>query len=214
MAKRSRAQIAAAGTKRDPTACAGAGRSTPECASGAAMSAGKGREPWYLPALDSAALSARERLTRRIFTTAQVVLCLVFVVSVGAAAAASDGMSAEALRSLFTGDPAMAITLVAACLQAFIAYLVGFSYKHYAKGDAGYAAGNLVVLLCAEILMRSPVGIAAMAVSLWRVWQCGSQRLSGWMSGRGVTGVLVDLSGSIIVLALAAVCLYASLQLW
>lgn len=98
-------------------------------------------------------------------------------------------------------------------MQPFVAYLVRLVRKHYVLGDAGYAAANLIVLLCAEMMMQSMVGVVAMAVLLWRVWRRGAQALAGWRRGRGVAGMAVDLSGSLAVLVVACICLFASARL-
>ena len=80
-------------------------------------------------------------------------------------------------------------------------------------GDAGYAAANLIVLLCAEMMLQSMVGVVAMAILLWRVWRRGAQVMGDWRRGRGVAEVLADVSGSVVVLVLAAVCLFASTRI-
>mgnify|MGYP006867315501 CR=1 FL=1 len=106
------------------------------------------------------------------------------------------GLSAEGLQATFAENPAASITLIAACLQPFVAYLLRFVYRHYAQGDTGYAVSNLIALLCAEMLLQNIVGIAGMAVLLWRTWRRGSEGLDAWRAHRGVGGMLVDISGA------------------
>ncbi len=209
MAKRTKSQIAAAGTKLDPVRAAVAdagGIAVGECSC-------KGTCDWYLAPLDQENLSRREQLTARIFTTVQVVLCLVLVATVVSLSMAGTGLSVDGLQDAFASNPAMAVSFLSACMQPFIAYLVRFVHSHYAAGDAGYAAANLIVLLCAEMMLQSMVGIVAMAILLWRVWHRGAQAMEGWRRGRGVAGVLVDVSGALVVLVVAGICLFASAQL-
>lgn len=209
MAKRTKSQIAAAGTKLDTVRAAVAdagGIAVGECSC-------KGTCDWYLAPLDQENLSRREQLTARIFTTVQVVLCLVLVATVVSLSMAGTGLSVDGLQDAFASNPAMAVSFLSACMQPFIAYLVRFVHSHYAAGDAGYAAANLIVLLCAEMMLQSMVGIVAMAILLWRVWHRGAQAMEGWRRGRGVAGVLVDVSGALVVLVVAGICLFASAQL-
>lgn len=211
MAKKTKAQAASAGTKADPKradATLSTAASTQDGTAGGAE-----RPSWYLPALDERNLSARERQTKRIFTTVQVVLCLVLVATGVSASAAAGGLTSEGLQAMFAKNPATAISLVASCLQPFVAYLVGFAYKHYVRGDAGYAAANLIALLCAEMMLQSMVGIVAIAILLWRVWRRGSQAMGDWTKARGIGGILVDISGPLVVIVFAGICLFASAQL-
>lgn len=212
MAKKTKRQMAAAGTKADAGCAAAAAGSGAAEAKAAAKTADE-RPSWYLAPLDERNLSAREQLTKRIFTTVQVVLCLVLVATVASTSMAAGGLSGDALKSVFAENPATAISLIASCLQVFIAYLLGFVYKHYARGDAGYAAANLIALLCAEMLLQSMVGIVGTALLLWRVWRRGSQAIGDWAHGRGVGGILADISGALVVIAFGAICLFASTQL-
>lgn len=165
VAKKTKSQLAAVGTKMDParTAVAGAG--------GVAADGrlGKGGFDWHLAPLDQENLSRREQLTARIFTTVQVVLCLVLVATVVSLSMVGTGLSADGLQEVFASNPAMAVSFLSACAQPFVAYLVRLVRRHYVAGDAGYAAANLIVLLCAEMMLQSMVGIVAMAILLWRV---------------------------------------------
>lgn len=213
VAKKTKAQAAAAGTKADPKRDERmADKASAKQVAATAKVSGE-RESWYVPALDEANLSAREQLTKRMFTTVQVVLCLVLVATFASMSLTSGGLSAEGLQALFTSNPASAVGMLAACVQPFIAYLLRLVYRHYVKGDAGYAAANLIALLCAEMALQSMVGIIAMALLLWRVWRRGAEGLAGWRENRRVGGVLADLSGSIVVLVLAVVCLFASMRI-
>lgn len=94
-----------------------------------------------------------------------------------------------------------------------MAYLLRFVYRHYAQGDTGYAVSNLIALLCAEMFLQNIVGIAGMAVLLWRTWRRGSEGLGVWRAHRGIGGMLVDISGALVVLALAGICFFASTRL-
>lgn len=154
--------------------------------------------------------SPRERLTRRVFVAVEVALVAVPFVYLGASGLlGADLTTREGLSAAVGANPLVAVGLVTSFIQVFVAYLLRFSYRHYERGDAGYAAGNLVGLLCAEMLMQNVAGIAGIAVLLWRTWRRSSADLRGWVERRGPLGVLADISGSLVVLVLAAVCAFA-----
>lgn len=106
VAKKTKSQLATVGTKMDParTAVADAG--------GVAADGrlGKGGCDWHLAPLDQENLSRREQLTARIFTTVQVVLCLVLVATVVSLSMAGTGLSVDGLQDAFASNPAMAVS--------------------------------------------------------------------------------------------------------
>lgn len=210
MAKKTRAQAAARGTKADAARLA---RTNARSGGSRGNQATGGRPTWWLPALNEANLSNREQLTKRMFATVQVVLCLVLAATFVSISLTSGGLSVEGLQGLFARNPAATVSILAACAQPFVAYLLRFVYKRYVEGDAGYATANLIALLCAEMTLQSMVGTIAMALLLWRVWQRGARCMAAWRKHRGIGGMLVDLSGSIVVMTLGTVCLIASMRL-
>lgn len=210
MAKKTRAQAAARGTKADAARLA---RTNARSGGSRGNQATGGRPTWWLPALNEANLSNREQLTKRMFATVQVVLCLVLAATFVSISLTSGGLSVEGLQGLFARNPAATVSILAACAQPFVAYLLSFVYKRYVEGDAGYATANLIALLCAEMTLQSMVGTIAMALLLWRVWQRGARCMTAWRKHRGIGGMLVDLSGSIVVMTLGTVCLIASMRL-
>ena len=146
--------------------------------------------------------SKREQLTHRIVMTVQVILVIFPFALVGYSSVAGMGLE-EAMRS----DPAFAVSFIAAMAQPL------FAYRHYAAGDGGYALGNVIGLICAEAFLQNLVGLAGMALILWRMWPVTGGELSEWRERRGAAGVLVDISGALAVLAIGLICAFASWRL-
>ena len=208
MAKRKRAHAARRGTKADPERTERAAEEVRGSATshGGALGAEDG-----IPARYD---TPRERLTRRIFIAVEVVLVLIPLVHLGIAGVLNAGAAAmESLRVMIEQNPAFLVTSIAALLQPFVAYLMRIAYRHYLRDEAGYTAANLVVLLCAEVALQNMVGIVGMAVLLWRIWGRASDDLGPWASSRRVGGVLADISGPLVVFALAALCAYANMRI-
>ena len=195
MGKKSRARVAAAGTRKDPE------RRVVE--SGQAESADKGKKvgahahPEWAPHLNSAS----EDLTAKLFT---------MVVVIGLFLASKDAASVDKLTEVFSQDPSMVVTFISACLQPFVAYMLYMVYRKYCEGDAGFVAGNLIGLLCSEILLLNIPGVIGMGILLWRVWRNVAPHFESWLIERRVAGVLADIVGSLVILALAFMCATAS----
>ena len=201
--KKSRAAIV--GTRADP-------RRDERVTEGVGARVGAGT-PWLVAPLDEGSLSKREYLTRRIFTTVEVVLCLVALAVIASLSIATGGITSESLRLLFHQNPTAAVGLVAGCAQPFVAYLLRNVYQRYAVGDVGCVLGNLIVFACAELLLQSALGFVAVVVLLWRTYPRCSSALVPWARHRHVGGVLVDVSGGLVVLVLAGILFYAHARL-
>ena len=72
------------------------------------------------------------------------------------------------------------------------------------------AAGNLIGLLCSEILLLNIPGVIGMGILLWRVWRNVAPHFESWLFERRAMGVLADIAGSLVILALAFMCATAA----
>lgn len=207
----SRAKAAAAGTKSDPNRtvrdAGGASRDTH-----VAKTSGK-RAKIVHSAWAPAANSAREQRTAQFFGVVEVLLVLVPVLLVASFVMMKGSLTAESLQSYFSEDPAFLVSFLAACVQPFAAYLLRLVHRKYLEGDMGYAAGNLIALLCAEMLLQNLVGVVGMVVLLWRVWKNAAPHMGDWVHERRFGGVLFDISGALVVLAFALICAFAGMRL-
>ena len=118
MGKKSRARVAAVGTRLDPH------RVVDE--SGKAARADKEKKvgahahPEWAPYLNSAS----EDLTAKLFTLVEVILGVVPVVVIGLFLASKDATSVDKLTDVFSQDPSMVVTFISACLQPFVVYML------------------------------------------------------------------------------------------
>lgn len=163
---------------------------------------------WYIEPLDVNDLDKKESLTKSLFTTTEMLLCLIIFVLIAGIVLEMDELTFASFRSLITDEPAYVMDIVTSCLQILAAAIVGSCYKHYADGDVGYAEYNLVLLLISEIAMQSVVGIVCCGVLIWRTWKRCSVGLSDWSIYRGIGGKLADLAPSIVLTLASFICLY------
>lgn len=204
MGKKSRARVAAAGTRKDPERRVVKG--------GKAKRADKEKKvgahahPEWAPHLNSAS----EDLTAKLFTLVEVILGVVPLVVIGLFLASKDATSVDKLTEVFSQDPSMVVTFISACLQPFVAYMLYMVYRKYCEGDAGFVAGNLIGLLCSEILLLNIPGVIGMGILLWRVWRNVAPHFESWLFERRAMGVLVDIAGSLVILVLAFMCATAA----
>lgn len=204
MGKKSRARVAAAGTRKDPGRRVAEGKKADRADK--EKKVGAHAHPEWAPHLNSAS----EDLTAKLFTMVEVILGVVPVVVIGLFLASKDAASVDRLTEVFSQDPSMVVTFISACLQPFVAYMLYMIYRKYCEGDAGFAAGNLIGLLCSEILLLNIPGVIGMGILLWRVWRNVAPHFESWLFERRFAGVVADIAGSLVILALAFLCATAA----
>lgn len=207
MGKKSRARAAAAGTRKDPERRVVEGGKAERADE--EKKVGAHAHPEWAPHLNSAS----EDLTAKLFTLVEVILGVVPVVVIGLFLASKDAASVDKLTEVFSQDPSMVVTFISACLQPFVAYMLYMVYRKYCEGDAGFVAGNLIGLLCSEILLLNIPGVIGMGILLWRVWRNVAPHFESWLFERRVAGVLADIAGSLVILVLAFMCATATRNL-
>lgn len=72
------------------------------------------------------------------------------------------------------------------------------------------AAGNLIALICGELMLQNAVGVLGCALLLWRIWRKIPGELAAWKEDRRLGGMAADLSGAIVVCAVGALCAFAT----
>jgi len=204
MGKKSRARVAAAGTRKDPGRRVAEGKKADRAEKDKKV--GAHAHPEWAPHLNSAS----EDLTAKLFTMVEVILGVVPVVVIGLFLASKDATSVDKLTEVFSQEPSMVVSFISACLQPFVAYMLYMVYRKYCEGDAGFAAGNLIGLLCSEILLLNIPGVIGMGILLWRVWRNVAPHFESWLFERRAMGVLADIAGSLVILALAFMCATAT----
>lgn len=190
MGKKSRARVAAAGTRKDPGRRVAEGKKADRAEKDKKV--GAHAHPEWAPHLNSAS----EDLTAKLFTLVEVILGVVPLVVIGLFLASKDATSVDKLTEVFSQEPSIVVTFISACLQPFVAYMLYMIYRKYCEGDAGFAAGNLIGLLCSEILLLNIPGVIGMGILLWRVWRNVAPHFESWLFERRVMGVLADIAGS------------------
>lgn len=167
------------------------------------------REDGAASVAESLPMTKRERLTLRIFTVVEVIMVIVPLAMIAYLWLAGGG-SIEGLADAMAADPTITVEFIAAMCQPLAAWLLRFVERHYRAGDMGYAAGNLIGIICGELMLQNAVGVLGCALLLWRVWRHASGELGPWAAERKVGGVLADISGAIVLCVFGAICAFAT----
>lgn len=153
--------------------------------------------------------SKYEARTAKIFTTVQVIMVVVPLAMIGYVWMVGGG-SISALQDAMEQDPTLTVSFISAMCQPLVAWLLKFVKQHYQAGDGGYAAANLIGLICGELMLQNAVGVIGCALLLWRIWKRIDGELTAWKRERRLGGMLADLSGALVICVFGALCTFAS----
>lgn len=167
-----------------------------------------GRPRWYVEPLDPDNLSDREKVNHALFIIVELLLAIVAIIDLVQIGTALDGFTTEVLQSFFLDNPSDFIEVLQACVQLISAGIVLSCYNHYVEGDVAYAAYNLVVVLCIEVVLLSTVGIIGLAVLVYRVQKRCQVGLSDWQIYSDFKQKVLDLALSLVVFVIALFLYY------
>ena len=116
-------------------------------------------------------------------------------------------------QTIIGSNPNNTVMFIVAMMNPFIAYLLGFVKDHLNMGDYDYGMLNLILMVVAEVMLQNfiyALGIAFLTNKCSKVYQAP---IKGCLKRKIGNHLFRDISGSIVVLALAGLCMFAMLRL-
>lgn len=117
------------------------------------------------------------------------------------------------VQGVLADNPTMAISFLSAMLQPYVGWILILSQRRLEDDRTPYAMVNLAFLFLSELLMMSTVGVIGFTLLLWR---CKKHTGFGFMAAfRKIQtrNLLAEVGGSVVVLFLASICFFASMQI-
>lgn len=147
----------------------------------------------------------------RIFTIIKVLLAVSPFMALGYLTA--KGGAGGSIQTILSQNPHYTVMFLVAMVNPFIAYLLGFLQEHLNKSDYGYAVVNMALMIIAEVMLQNILYVAILAFLLYKIIR--TYRIPVKESVKDIVQghLLRDISGSIVVLVFAGICLFAMLQL-
>lgn len=157
-------------------------------------------------------MSKSEKRLSRLFTTAKIVLVIYpFLTLIYLSAGALQG--GQDMMAVVTSSPAMTIAFLTAMVQPFVAGLLGQVYKSCERSETDFAVLNLLLLFIAEAMMRNILGMIGLGVLFYQTLRTSDFSLKKCFSQNTAGAVARAVGGSLAVLPVAALCLFAILQI-
>lgn len=116
-------------------------------------------------------------------------------------------------NGVLQGNPTMAVTFLTAMIQPYVGWLLILSHRRLADGRTSYAVLNLALLLLAELMCMSTVGVVGLGLILWKTGRTyGISPFQAWRQAEK-KNLFFEIGGSILVCLLGGLCLFCTIRL-
>lgn len=155
--------------------------------------------------------------SRIVFKIMKVICCLMPIFCLGYFMTFAGSMSFSAIDSgILEQQPALAVVLLISMLCPYIAYILNVTENDLLDSKFEYAMMNIIILFAAALLMKNIVLCIGFSLGIHSLLKDKSMRfnqLVGMIKQVKLAEGLKETGGSLIVLALSSICLFAMLRL-
>ena len=109
-------------------------------------------------------------------------------------------------------DPKQTVMFLVSMINPFIAYLLTFIQKKIENNDVKYAIVNLAMFMVAEILLMNLLYVILFGVILYKTLRAYNVTIKDSFKEKLQKGFLMTVSGSLVVIFLAGICLFATIR--
>ncbi|MGL4607005.1 MAG: hypothetical protein ACRCU3_06015 [Eubacteriaceae bacterium] len=118
----------------------------------------------------------------------------------------------SSLDVMLKENPVLTIGFLSAMVQPFVAYLLSYLWRKYQEGNVEMVILNLLILFLGEALLGSVLGMVAMLLLIFGIYQVVSFSLKDYFKYSKRSLILKSISGSLMVLPIASLCAFAMMQ--
>ena len=116
------------------------------------------------------------------------------------------------LAEVIGQDPNQTVMFLVSMINPFIAYLLIFIQKKIDNNDVKYAIVNLVMFMVAEILLMNLLYVILFGVILYKTLRAYNVTIKDSFKEKLGKGFFMTVSGSLVVIFLAGICLFATIS--
>lgn len=117
------------------------------------------------------------------------------------------------LAEVIGQDPNQTVMFLVSMINPFIAYLLIFIQKKIDNNDVKYAIVNLAMFMVAEILLMNLLYVILFGVILYKTLRAYNVTIKDSFKEKLQKGFLMTVSGSLVVIFLAGICLFATIRI-
>ena len=117
------------------------------------------------------------------------------------------------LAEVIGQDSKQTVMFLVSMINPFIAYLLIFIQKKIDNNDVKYAIVNLVMFMVAEILLMNLLYVILFGVILYKTLRAYNVTIKDSFKEKLGKGFFMTVSGSLVVIFLAGICLFATIRI-
>lgn len=117
------------------------------------------------------------------------------------------------LAEVIGQDPNQTVMFLVSMINPFIAYLLIFIQKKIDNNDVKYAIVNLVMFMVAEMLLMNLLYVILFGVILYKTLRAYNVTIKDSFKEKLGKGFFMTVSGSLVVIFLAGICLFATIRI-
>ena len=116
----------------------------------------------------------------------------------------------KSILNVIQEDPKLLIMFLSTMSNPFIAYLLIFMQRRIEEKDIAYAVVNLAILVIAQIMFQNIVFIAILGYKMLKTYNVS---LKECFREKFKNQFFLTISGAIVVIFIASICLFASIRI-
>ena len=117
------------------------------------------------------------------------------------------------MQEVVQTDPKLTVMFLVSMINPFIAYLLNFVQKKMQDGDAKYAVTNIVMFIVVEVLLQNLLYVILFVFILYKTLKIFNITIRQSFEEKIKDGFLMTISGSLVVMFLAGICLFANIRI-
>lgn len=117
------------------------------------------------------------------------------------------------MQEVIKTNSKLTVMFLISMINPFIAYLLSFVQKKIEENDVKYAVTNIVMFIIAEVLLQNIFYIALFVFILYKTLKTYNVTIRQCFEEKLKHGFLMTISGSLVVMFLAGICLFANIRI-
>lgn len=114
---------------------------------------------------------------------------------------------------LIQSQPRFTILFLVSMINPFIAYLLTFIQNKIKENDISYAITNIVIFIISEILLQNILYVILFGFLLYKTLKTYNVTIKESFKDKLKNKFLMTISGSLVVLGLSCICLFATIKI-
>lgn len=157
-------------------------------------------------------VGSQEKTMKRMFLIAKVFLCMTPIIAY-AYVSLQAMMQQLVFQDMLQASPNLAIVFLIAMINPYIAYLLHLMEKKLVNNEQGFVLINMLLLLLSQVLTMNAFYFMMLAYVFYKAYRFYDLDSSEILSCLHPKTLFYQGGGSLMIVMLSSICLYATMQM-